>query len=328
MVGALLLILLFVLFLLNMMIGSVYIPFSSVLNPGGAYREILQIIRLPQAVGAIIIGIDLAVAGAVMQSIFKNPLADPYITGTSSGAVLGVVGSLFVGSFAAQFNRFSIYLQPLFGFLGALFATFLVIGFGRKRTGLTLILAGITVSIFFASLVTIAESYLLTRNASSFSIFMLLFGSLGSLNWSYDILIIAASTPVLLFLFSSAKKLNLIMMGDELANSAGINSDRFRIVMLLGSSVLTSLALSFTGIIGFVGLIAPHIARFLIGGVDNSKVLPVCGLAGAAILLFANFASKALIPETVIPITAITSLVGAPVLIYFIVRGDYSGRQY
>ena len=326
MVALLLLLLIVALFLVGMIIGSVYIPPGALLNPTGPQREILSLIRLPEAVGAIIIGIDLAFAGAVMQSIFRNPLADPYITGTASGAVLGTVGGIYVGAFISQLRNLTIFLQPLLGFMGSLAATALVIILGRRRFWLTLILAGIAVSIFLSALVTIAESYLLISSPSSFSIFLLLFGSLGSLNWDYDIIIIASSLPVLIFLALSARKLNVVMMGDELAQSTGINAGSFRAAMLLGAALLTSVSLSFTGMIGFVGLIAPHIARLLLRDSDNAVVLPVCGLVGAALLLLANSLSKALIPETVIPITAVTSLIGAPLLIYLVKRGGYSGK--
>ena len=106
-----------------MIIGSVYIPLSSMLNLTDTDLEILTIIRLPEAVGAIIIGIDLAIAGAVMQVVFRNPLADPYITGTGSGAVLGSIIGISIGFIYTQFNRFVILLQPVFGFFGAMFAT-------------------------------------------------------------------------------------------------------------------------------------------------------------------------------------------------------------
>jgi iron complex transport system permease protein len=321
-------VILILLFVLNMSIGSVYIPLSEVLNPTGVYRTILMIIRLPEAVGAIIIGIDLAIAGAAMQSTLRNPLADPYITGTASGAVLGTVIGLSIGFVSVTLNKFVIFLQPVFGFLGAMFATLLVILFSKKGNWLTLVLAGIAISILLSSFVTIMDSYLLTKAASAYSIFFLLFGSLGGLNWNKDILIIISSVPVLLFLALSRKKLNLIMMSDEITHSTGVNAHRFRITTLLASSILTALALSFTGVIGFVGLVSPHIARFVLKDVNNAKVMPVCALIGADILLFANFTSKIIIPNTVVPITAITSLIGAPILIYFIIKSDRSARAY
>lgn len=316
-----------VLFVLNMMIGSVFIPITQLADPTGAYREILYIIRLPEAIGAIIVGIDLAVAGAVMQGIFRNPLADPYITGTGSGAVLGSVLGLGLGFTYASLRDFVIFLQPVLGFVGAMFATLMVLLFSRKGGWLTLVLAGIAISLLLSSLVTLADSYLLAKSQSSFSIFLLLFGSLGGLTWADDLIIIAASVPVLAFILISGKKLNLIMAGDEIATSSGLLPHRFRNWMLVASGILTSLALSFTGIIGFIGLIAPHLSRFALKKTDNMKVIPLGAVIGAAILLFANFASKIIITDTVVPITAITSLVGAPVLVYLMDKRDFYGKR-
>jgi iron complex transport system permease protein len=314
------------LFVANLIWGSVSIPLQYLLHPMGIYSTILFVLRLPQAYGAVIVGIDLAVAGAVMQAVFRNPLADPYITGTASGAVLGSLAGIAFAAMVPGVFFLATLLQPAMGFAGALLATLLVVLTGRKGGWLALILAGIAVSIFLSSLATITDSWLLANGTASFSIFFLLFGSLGSLNASSDIIITLASVPVLLFIFWSGKKFNLMAIGDEVANSSGVDASRLRSIMITASSVLTALALSFTGIIGFVGLISPHITRLAIKDADNSKVLTLCGLVGAAILLLANLLSKIIIPYTVVPITAITSLIGAPALIYLIRRGRWIGQ--
>ena len=324
-VGALLAAALLLLFILNMAIGSVKIPLSQILSPSGAYREILYIIRLPEGVGAIIVGVDLAVAGAVMQGLFRNPLADPYITGTGAGAVLGSILGLAAGLAYAQLRGVAIMLQPVLGFAGAMAATLMVIVFSRRGNWLTLVLAGISISILLSALVTLADSYILSRSQSSFSIFLLLFGSLESLTWANDYIMAAASIPVLAYIMLSGRKLNLIMTGDEVSASSGLRPHRFRTEMLVASGMLTSLALSFTGIIGFVGLIAPHLARFTLKSSNNVQVLPICALIGASLLLFANFTSKIIVPESVVPITAVTSLIGAPVLVYLIEKGSRHG---
>ena len=282
-VGMSLAVMLILLFILNMAIGSVEIPVSGIIAPSGAYREILYIIRLPEGIGAIIVGIDLAVSGAVMQGILRNPLADPYITGTGSGAVLGSVLGIAAGFAYAQVRGLAILFQPALGFAGAMAATLMVTVFGRKGSWVTLVLAGISISILLSALVTLADSYLLARSQSSFSIFLLLFGSLGSLTWADDMIMICASIPILAFILLSGKRLNLIMMGDEVAGSSGLRPGRFRARMLVASGMLTSLALSFTGIIGFVGLIAPHMARFALKSTNNMQVLPICALREAAL---------------------------------------------
>ena len=135
-----------VLVLLNLVVGSVYIPLKDVLHPSGAYAEIIYIIRLPEAIGAVIAGASLAVAGAIMQAVFRNPLAEPYVTGTASGAVLGVLCGFALGILVHGLFGFALFLEPLFGFAGAMLATFLVIMIGRRGEWLSLILSGIAIS--------------------------------------------------------------------------------------------------------------------------------------------------------------------------------------
>ena len=323
-----LLLFLFVLVLLNLMIGSVYIPLSGVLYPTEIYREIIYIIRLPEAVGAIIVGADLAIAGAVMQSVFRNPLAEPYVTGTASGAVFGVLVGFSIGVFARNLFGFALIFEPAFGFIGAMAATALVIIFSRRGDWLSLILAGIAISILLSAFVMLLDSYLLTKTPSSLSILLLLFGTLSGLNVSTDIIMTLLTVPPIIYILYSSKKLNLIMISDEVAQSSGVDPGRFRLLMLVMSGVLTAAALSFTGIIGFVGLITPHIIRLMLRSANNAAVIPLAAVLGASILLLANFLSKVLIPETTVPITAITSILGVPMLMYLIKKGDYFGRSY
>lgn len=326
--AAVLLLFLFVLVLLNLMIGSVYIPLSGVFYPTEIYREIIYIIRLPEAVGAIIVGADLAIAGAVMQSVFRNPLAEPYVTGTASGAVFGVLVGFSIGVFARSLFGFALIFEPAFGFIGAMAATALVIIFSRRGDWLSLILAGIAISILLSAFVMLLDSYLLTKTPSSLSILLLLFGTLSGLNASTDIIMALLTVPSIIYILYSSKKLNLIMISDEVAQSSGVDPGRFRLLMLVMSGVLTAAALSFTGIIGFVGLITPHIIRLMLRSANNAAVIPLAAVLGASILLLANFLSKVLIPETTVPITAITSILGVPMLMYLIKKGDYFGRSY
>jgi iron complex transport system permease protein len=322
--GAALAILLVVLFFLDISLGSVYVPLSDILKPRGIYGEIIRIIRLPQAVGAVIIGADLAVAGATMQAVFRNPLADPYITGTASGAVLGVLlGMVMLFLFHI---KAVIYIEPAFGFAGAMLATLMVIIAGGKNDKMSIILAGISVSVLFSALVMIMDSYVLTISPSFISVIYALFGTLSGLNWNVDTIIATISIPALAYVALSGKRLNLIMMSDEIAQSSGISPGHERLRALAASGVLTAVSLSFTGIIGFVGLITPHMVRLSIGDADNRKVIPLAALLGASVLSFSNFASKMLIHDVAVPITAITSLIGAPVMIYLIRKGRSIGN--
>ena len=316
------------LLILNLMVGSVYIPLEDVLHPAGVYWEIIYIIRLPEAVGAVIAGASLAVAGAVMQAVFRNPLAEPYVTGTASGAVLGVLCGFALGILVHGLFGFALFLEPLFGFAGAMLATFLVIMIGRRGEWLSLILSGIAISILFSAMIMLLDSYLLARTASSFSILLLLFGTLANLNATTDALMAVIAVPCILCAFYCSKRLNLIMISDEVAQSSGTNPRRFRKMMLVLSGVLTAAALSFTGIIGFVGLITPHIVRLFGRNVDNAYVIPLAAVLGASVLLLSNAIARVAIPGTTVPITAITSIIGVPMLMYIIRKGDFFGRSY
>lgn len=326
--AAVLLLALLGLLLLDLMIGSVYIPLSGILSPTEVYAEIIYVIRLPQAIGAIIVGVDLAVAGAIMQSVFRNPLAEPYVTGTASGAVFGVLVGFTVGILAGNLFGFALVFEPVFGFVGAMAATAVVIMFSRRGNWLSLILAGIAVSILLSAFIMLLDSYLLTRTPSSISILLLLFGTLSNLNLGADAIMAAITIPALAYVLYSSRRLNLIMISDEVAQSSGVDPRRFRRIMLVASGILTAAALSFTGIIGFVGLITPHVTRLVLKTANNAAVLPMAAALGASILLLSNFLSKILIPETTVPITAITSILGVPVLMYLIKKGDYFGRPY
>ena len=319
---------LFALVLLNLAVGSVYIPLKDLLHPSGAYAEIIYIIRLPEAIGAVIAGASLAVAGAVMQAVFRNPLAEPYVTGTASGAVLGVLCGFAVGILVHGLFGFALILEPLFGFAGAMLATVLVIMIGRRGEWLSLILSGIAISILFSAMIMLLDSYLLARTPSSFSILLLLFGTLANLNATTDAIMAVIAIPCILCAIYYAKKLNLIMISDEVAQSSGTNPGRFRKEMLVLSGVLTAAALSFTGIIGFVGLITPHIIRLFGRNVDNAYVIPMAAMLGASVLLLSNAIARIAIPDTTVPITAITSIIGVPMLIYLIRKGDFFGRSY
>ncbi len=324
-VSLLALVLLLVLFIADLVFGSVYIPIGELLAPSGVYKTILYAIRLPEAIGALLVGADLAIAGAVMQGVLKNPLADPYITGTASGAVLGSLLGIALMGFSLQLHLGAI-LQPAMGFAGAMLSIIIVLLLSRRGEWLRMTLAGIAVSILFSAFVMLIEAYLLSKSPGAFSLIFALFGTLSGISWNDDLIMLIVSVPVLVYVLLSYKKLNLIAMGDEITISAGVDPRGFRAVMLSSAGVLTSVALSFTGIIGFVGLVTPHLIRLLLRSADNKAVLPLSAFLGAAMLSLSNFVSKSIIPGTVVPITAITSLVGAPLLIYLLKRGGHVGR--
>ncbi len=305
--------------LLNIVVGEVIVPLGMVFDPAQTYRVIILDIRLPEVIACIIVGANLAVSGAVMQSVFRNPLAEPYITGTASGALLGALIGLFINVVLRLGSLSSMIILPILSFVGAMFSIAVVVMFGRGGW-LSLVLAGIAVSIMLSSAVMILDTYLLTILPTLPAVVYLLFGTVSGVNWSEDLVMLCVSLPVIAYLLSSSREINLIMMSDEVAQASGVNPGQTRNVLITLTGLLTAVSVSFTGIIGFVGLVTPHITRLLISSSDNSKVMPLSIISGSTIMLYANIISKVLVPGVVMPITAITSLFGVPILL-ILLRG-------
>ncbi|WP_054857929.1 iron ABC transporter permease [Vulcanisaeta sp. JCM 16159] len=308
---------------LNLIIGEVTIPIKALFDPTNAYRIIMMDIRLPEVLACLVVGSNLAVAGAVMQAVFRNPLAEPYVTGTASGALFGALLGLLTYALFRASPLSPIILMPILSFLGALLATSIVVIFGRGYW-LSLILAGIAVSILFSSIVMILDTYLLTIIPTLPAIVYLLFGTVSGVNWGEDIVMLSVSLPILVYIVMSSHEINLLMMSDEVAQAGGVSPRAFRNLLIALVGLLTAVTVSFTGIIGFVGLMTPHITRLLISSSDNSRVIPLSVISGSTIMLYANVASKVLVPGVVMPITAITSLFGVPVLLVLL-RGGRNG---
>lgn len=304
---------------MNILIGEVAIPINALLDPSRVYRVIMFDIRMPEVVACIMVGANLALSGAVMQAVFRNPLAEPYVTGTASGALFGaLLGLLVIAVFRVR-GLESVTLIPILSFVGSMVATILVIVFGRGGW-LSLILAGIAVSIMFSSLVMILDTYIITLVPTIPAVIYLLFGTVSGITWNEDILMVIVSLPIIAYLLLSSRELNLLMMSDDVAQASGVNPRLLRAVLIVLVGVLTAITVSFTGVIGFVGLMTPHITRFLVGGSDNSRVMPLSLISGSVIMLYANIVSKVLVSGVIMPITAITSLFGVPTLL-ILLRG-------
>ncbi|WP_084019930.1 FecCD family ABC transporter permease [Vulcanisaeta thermophila] len=312
--------------LLNLSVGEVFIPIGYILDPSPLYRVVILDIRLPEALAAVVVGVDLALAGATMQSIFRNPLAEPYVTGTASGALLGALLGILIAVPLGLGGPVPYVLMPMLAFLGALASTSLVVLFGRGEW-LSMILAGIAVSIMFSAVVMILDTYILAMRPTLTlpAVVYLLFGTLSGVNWVDVAVMLIISTPCITYLALKTHELNLVMISDELAQSGGVEPKAFRNNMLVVTGLLTASAISFTGIIGFVGLITPHLTRFLANTSDNRRVIPLSAILGSTVMLYSNVLSKVLVPGVAIPITAITSLFGVPTLLILLRRGGGHG---
>ena len=268
---------------------------------------------MPHVVLAILAGASLAVCGTLMQALMGNPLADPYSTGISSGACFGAVSAIIAGTFfAAISGQTGIILNA---FLGAMIpAVIIVILASRiKMTPATLILLGTALSYFFNSMIT----YLMvTTDADNLkSAYLWQIGNLNNVSWSSIPFIAIVTIVGSIIIMGMANKLNIMANGEHTAISLGVDIQNFRTYCLLLMAIMTASIIAYTGIIGFVGLVAPHLVRMIIGG-DNKFVIPISMTAGAFIILLADYISYLL---SGIPIGVITCLIGSPVFFFLII---------
>ncbi|MBR7006334.1 MAG: iron ABC transporter permease [Candidatus Methanomethylophilaceae archaeon] len=280
--------------------------------------------RLPRTVLAIVAGSSLAVCGTVMQSIMSNPLADPYTTGMSSGACLGSIIAIAMG-FA--FTGPSIYGIVGMSFLMALVPAFVVILASRlvNTSPATLILMGTIMSYLFSAVNTLI---LVNQEGETLSAaYLWTIGSLDNVIWSD--LWIPGMTSVLgcAAMLAMSGKLNVMMMGDDQARSMGLDVDNFRTVLLLVLSVMVASIISFTGILGFVGLVAPHIVRMAIGS-DNKFVIPASMAFGSALLLVTDTVARLVVYPYEIPVGIVLMFIGGPLFLYVVVRKKGYGGIY
>lgn len=272
--------------------------------------------RIPRIFYAAVAGAGLAVSGVVMQSVMKNPLADPYTTGVSSGACFGVAVALVMGfSLSGQIGNLGFVLNA---FIFALIpvAVIIVLSPLSNSSPATLILAGVAMSYLFNALNTLL---LVTTDSETLAgVYLWQVGSLTDITWSqfYIMLTIVISGIVIILLFS--RKLNIMTLGDQEAKSLGLDANVMRIICLLIMSLIVASIVAFIGIVGFIGLIVPHIVRMIIGS-DNRFVIPASISFGAAFLMIADIISR-LVTVTAIPVGVVVSFIGAPVFLYLIVK--------
>ncbi len=325
------LLLLIVVILLSIAIGSVVIPLKTVLqvlfNSGvgdtglSTFTTIIWELRIPRTILMILAGAALAGSGTAYQGLFRNPLADPYLIGAASGAGLGAVIAITIHWPGSVFGFFVV---PLAAFVGAVLTVLIVFGVSRvgKTTPVTtLILAGVAVSSFATAL----TSFLLI-NASG-ELRRALVWLVGGSTMSGWMPVLGAAPYILIglvTLLSMGHALNVLQFGDEQARQLGLHVPLFRGLIILAATLATAAAVAFTGIIGFVGLIVPHVMRNLWGG-NYRRLLPLSILGGATFLLAADILSRILLAPQELPVGIITALAGAP---FFLLLLRKSKQQY
>jgi len=309
-------------------VGPIHISFGDILKyiftfDNNGFGRIVWNVRLVRIVGAVLIGAGLAVSGVVMQCILRNPLASPYTLGLSSAAAFGAAFSIvFVGTGSMITSSISVnnpFVTTGFAFLFSMFATGLILLLTKitKITAETMVLAGIAISAIFSAALSFVQ--FVATDSQLANIVSWSFGDLGRGTWTWDLFVFATLLVVVTYFMFRRWEYNAMDAGEDTAKGLGVNTERERIIGMILSSLLCSVIVSFFGIIAFVGLLGPHIARMIIGG-DHRYLIPASMMIGAIILVFADLVGKEILAPEVIPVGIITSLLGGPLFIYLLIK--------
>jgi iron complex transport system permease protein len=305
-----LLVVLVVAVILGAAVGSERLSFSGLSEQ---QRAILFDIRLPRVLLAACVGASLAAAGASLQALLRNPLAEPYLLGVSNGAALGTM-------LAFVFFESLAFARPVMAFAGAALATVVVYQMARGRAGMNverLVLSGVIVTTFLSSIIVLLTSLLDAARLRGFTFWLL--GDLSQATWSGFYLTAVTAVVGTALLASQSRALNLMMIGERDAMDFGVEVGRVRLIVFGTASLLVGAAVAASGSVGYVGLIVPHLVR-LAAGSDNRIVVPCSALAGGAFVVLADALARTAIAPRELPVGAITALIGAPVFIYLLKR--------
>ncbi len=320
---------LIVLFFVNISLGSIRIPFQDVytsLTGGQASKSTWEYIiinyRLPKAITAVLVGMGLSVSGLLMQTLFRNPLAGPYVLGLSSGASLGVAFVILGASLLPPFlssvllSSYGIILASTLGSSIVLLAVLLVSQ--RLRDTMAILIVGLMFGSFTSAIVGVLTYFSSAEQLQKFTFWSM--GNLGNLSWS-SILILSVCTGTGLLLSAfSIKPLNALLLGENYAKSLGLNFKKTRLIIIFATSILAGSITAYAGPIAFIGLAVPHMAKLLFQTSNHAILFWSTLLTGAAIMIICDILSEIPGMETTLPINAVTSIIGAPVVIWLLVR--------
>jgi len=321
-------VLLILCFLANISLGSVSIPLKSIFGSlfGGIENTTWQVIvtnfRLPKAITAILVGSGLGISGLLMQTLFRNPLAGPFVLGISSGASLGValviLGSgLFGGLFAtALISKWSIVIAASLGSFLVLLAVLAVSN--KVRDTMAILIIGLMFGSITAAVVSVLSYFSSAEQLQQYIFWG--FGSLSNLSWEELLIFFGIYSIGIILSIASIKGLNSLLLGDHYAKSLGLNLKQSRLIIILATSLIAGTATAFAGPIAFIGLAIPHLTRQIFKTSNHKVLLPAVFLFGAIVMLVCDSIAQIPGSDYMLPINAITALVGAPVVIWLLVR--------
>lgn len=314
---------------MNISLGSVSIPLKAIVNSliGNAtdqetWQLIIQNYRLPKALTAIIVGSGLGISGLLMQTLFRNPLAGPFVLGISSGASLGValviLGSNIFGGVLAviMISKWGIVLAASIGSFLVLIAVLLVSL--KVQDTMAILIIGLMFASITAAIVSVLSFFGSAEQLQQYIFWG--FGSLGNLTWDDLIILLSIYSIGLILGIASIKSLNTFLLGENYAKSLGLNLKQSRFLIIIATSLLAGTITAFTGPIAFIGLAIPHLTRQVFNTSNHKILLPAVFLFGAIVMLICDIIAQLPHSDYTLPINAITSLVGAPVVIWLLVR--------
>lgn len=319
-------------FLLDVWLGSVHIPVKEVLNilvgrvsENQAWGKIILLFRLPKAATAMMAGGSLAVSGLMMQSFFRNPLAGPFVLGISSGASLGVA-ILVMAGFSGTFliNSFGIVIAASVG--AGLAFSFVILASIRIKDSATLLIIGLMVGSITGAIVGTFQYFSTAKQLQAFTIWT--FGSLSNVSLKDLPLFFGITGFGLLVSFVLFKPMNAILLGEQYAQSLGVNIGRLRNGILVSTGLLAGVVTAYCGPIAFIGIAVPHLTRAVIATNDHKKLIPFVFIMGSLVLLVCDIVAQLPGSEHVLPINVVTSILGAPVVIWIILKKRKLGTSF
>lgn len=315
-------------FFANISLGSVTIPIKEIFKSlmgnidNESWQYIIQNYRLPKAFTAILVGSGLGISGLLMQTMFRNPLAGPFVLGISSGASLGValviLGSGIFGGMFANFliSKWSVVIAASFGSFLVLLAVLAISS--KVRDTMAILIIGLMFGSITAAVVSVLSYFSSAEQLQQYIFWG--FGSLGNLSWNELMIFFSVYCIGILLSIVSIKGLNTLLLGENYAKSLGLNIKQSRLVIILATSFLAGTITAFAGPIAFIGLAIPHMTRLIFNTSNHKTLLPGVFLFGAIVMLICDSIAQLPTSDYTLPINAITSLIGAPVVIWLLVR--------
>lgn len=290
------------------------------INP--MYEVIIWQVRMPRILQAALVGGSLAVSGCTFQAVFRNPLADPHILGISSGASLGATLGILSGM---TLNFFGLGVTSIFAFIGAILTVSVVYRLGtlgRNMVVTQLLLVGTAIGMLLSAMISLLMIY---HREQLEKVYLWTLGSFSAANWQRVQFLLVITVIGVIGIFLLARELNVLMTGDEVASSLGIETEKLKKLLIVMASLLVAASVSVSGVIGFVGLIIPHCMRLLLGP-DHKILIPAAALGGAGFMIFCDTLARTIAQPTEIPVGVITAVFGAPYFIFLLYRSTRNIR--